>query len=150
MAVWHMFLMLDKFTATFHNVAKDITSVSWPTSRTKGYQFTTRTIPPSDSITLANKLRARNAARRNKPRGSIPDRKRIEKSGKIITLPSTIQRTQYRPDFRHYLQHVGLRKHLERSNKNWRIPKGLGTGCNSRYNILHSSLRTLRAYWDPT
>ncbi|KAH9487218.1 hypothetical protein JR316_0001287 [Psilocybe cubensis] len=108
MAAWHTFPMLETFTTIFHNVTKHVSSLSWPISRTTGYRFTARTIPPPDSKILGNRLpvpRAYHKARLE-PGESGSNRKRVEKYSKTITVPYPTQRKQYRPDLRTYLQHV--------------------------------------------
>uniref|UniRef100_A0A8H7Y6M2 Protein kinase domain-containing protein n=1 Tax=Psilocybe cubensis TaxID=181762 RepID=A0A8H7Y6M2_PSICU len=109
MTAWHMFPMLDTFTTIFHNVTKYVGSLSWPISRTTGYRFTARTTPPPDSKILTNMLPVPGTYRRAKSQLAgepASYRQRVEKYSKTISVPYSTQRTQYRPDFRHYLQHA--------------------------------------------
>ncbi|KAH9487271.1 hypothetical protein JR316_0001341 [Psilocybe cubensis] len=102
LAMWHVFPMVSPFTTILQSISAG-TEFKWETSHTGGYRFLTQTLPPTDAKSLSNKLSRSGTSHRSLKKNKL-DRSTIAKVGKYVTPPSTVQRSRYRPDFKHYLQ----------------------------------------------
>ncbi|KAF8907631.1 hypothetical protein CPB84DRAFT_1843851 [Gymnopilus junonius] len=100
LATWHMFAMTDTTTGMFHTLTKDA-SFNWETCRTLGY----KTIPPPIHPPDAKKgLMPVSTSKQSKARVRTSVTVKVNKTITVPRLPS--QSKQYRPEFRHYIQHA--------------------------------------------
>ncbi|KAF8893151.1 hypothetical protein CPB84DRAFT_1783295 [Gymnopilus junonius] len=100
LATWHMFAMTDTATGMFQTLTQDA-SFTWEMCRTLGYRTMSPAIRPPD-------------AHKGLVPARVPKRSRAcvgtsatVKVAKTVTVPRRpLQSKQYRPEFRHYIQHA--------------------------------------------
>ena len=105
LATWDMFAMTETATAMFQAVT-DTRPFVWDQCRTHGYRKVSNNFqqpvdatPPVISVDVPTVSKS---PKKGTP--AQPSRTRISKVVTVSRIPS--QRTQYRPNFSHYLQHV--------------------------------------------
>ncbi|KDR71713.1 hypothetical protein GALMADRAFT_253434 [Galerina marginata CBS 339.88] len=103
LATWHMFAMTDPALAMLQTVKQNIT-FEWEFPHTTGLKTASYRHPPPDAPRSFSYISSRSSKRSN-VRQAHRDEKRVTRTSKVIRPPkAAVKKSNYRPDFRHFLQ----------------------------------------------
>ncbi|PPQ97039.1 hypothetical protein CVT26_001297 [Gymnopilus dilepis] len=104
LATWDMFAMTETATGMFQTATKTV-PFTWEHCRTQGVKMTCNISPPPDATPPVISVDVPKVVKSRKKSGATTrSSTRILKEVSVSRIPS--QRTHYRPNFLHYLQHA--------------------------------------------
>ncbi|PPQ71945.1 hypothetical protein CVT26_007174, partial [Gymnopilus dilepis] len=103
LANWDMFAMTEFATTMFQKLTRSVDSFKWETYRTSGYSSTSHLPVPPDA--REGLLRGK-AFTKTRAAAGLSGGVTVKIAGVIKVPRSPTRRTQYRPDFCHYIQHA--------------------------------------------